>query len=162
MNVINWPHIYLAGPILGCTEGEAKDWREYIDRQLELSYMVGVSPLRCEPIVGERYGFGDNSDPKFGQSRAIAAKNLFDVRRCDATIGYLPKPTGGKHQSYGTLGEIFWAHALGKLVIVVSDDPNVYQHPVVNAAAGWMLPTLSDALDVLHGIFGAYNGGKNV
>lgn len=162
MDNSGWPHIYLAGPILGCTEGEAKDWRGYVDATLRFNNMVGVSPLRCEPLVGAVYSFGDSADPKFGVSRAIAAKNIFDVDRCDATLAYLPTPVDGRHQSYGTIVEVAWAKRANKLVIVVSDDPEIIQHPVVNACCGWMLPTLKDAIEVLDGIFGGYNGGKNV
>lgn len=160
--------VYLAGPILGCTEGEAKSWREYVDDRLQLNYqdgtsqrIVGISPLRCEPIHGERYGVG-YEDPKFGTARAIAAKNLADVRMCDMTLAYFPKMPEGRHPSLGTIVEIAWAHAEGKPVIVVSDDPIILTHPVVNSCAGWMLPTLDDAIEVVNGILGGYVGGKNI
>lgn len=156
-------HVYLAGPILGCTKIEANDWRIYAHNLLIPHGIIGISPLRCEPLIGERYGAGYPDDPRFGTARAIAHKNLLDVKLCHMTLAYLPKPEPGRKQSWGTICEVAWAKALDKPAIVVSDDPEVLAHPVVNSCAGWMLPTLEDGLDTLVGILGGYvPGGKNV
>lgn len=156
-------HVYLAGPILGCTEGQANDWRQYADGILKPHGIIGISPLRCEPIHGSHYGTGYPEDPRFGTSRAIAHKNLFDVRQCHMTLAYLPKPLKGRKQSWGTLSEVAWAKALDKPAIVVSNDPEVIAHPVVNANAGWLVPNLDAGLDVVIGILGGYvPGGHNV
>lgn len=153
--------IYLAGPICGCNHGEANDWRQYVADRLKPHDIIGVSPLRCEPLIGERYTF-DYPDPRFGVPRAIAAKNRADVRRCDLTLAFLPLPVPPRVQSYGTIGEMFWADADDKPTILVSDDPYVMRHPVLDAAAGWKLDTLDEAVDVIVGVLGAYVGGKNV
>jgi len=156
-------HVYLAGPILGCTAGEANDWRQYVDRRLDAGSdgrIRGVSPLRCEPLHGERYT-AEYSDPRFGTPRAIAAKNKFDVHNCDITLAYLPKEMGA-NLSIGTLGEIFWADMAGKQVILVSDHPKIIAHPVLDAAVDWKLTTLDEAIDVILGVLGGYTGGKNV
>lgn len=154
--------VYLAGPILACNKSEANDWRYYVADKLQPHGIIGVSPLRCEPLIGERYSMG-YQDPKFGTARAIGSKNVFDVKHCDMTLAYLPTPPEGRHQSYGTIIELAWAHMLGCPAILVSDDPGVMEHPVINACAGWMLNDLDDAVKVLIGILGGYTGvGKNV
>ena len=84
-------YVYLAGPILGCTHGEANDWRVKVAARLREHNITGVSPLRCEPLVGDRYS-ADYPDPRFGTPRAISAKNKFDVHNCDITLAVLPKP----------------------------------------------------------------------
>lgn len=155
------PTVYLAGPIFGCDKTEANDWRFYVANKLSAKNILGVSPLRCEPLVGQRYSHG-TQDPKFGTARAIASKNMFDVRNCDITLAYLPTPLDGRHQSYGTICELAWASMIAKPTILVSDDPSVLNHPVVNACAGWVLTDLDEALEVMIGILGGYNGGKNV
>ncbi len=66
------PTVYLAGPIAGCDKGEANDWRWHVAGKLRASGIVGISPLRCEPLVGERYMVG-YEDPRFGTARAIAS-----------------------------------------------------------------------------------------
>lgn len=153
--------VYLAGPILGCTGKEANDWRKVVADQLAPHNIIGISPLRCEPLVGETYDATYN-DPCFGTGRAIAAKNLFDVQNCDLTLAYLPVPSNGKHQSYGTLGEIFWSHSFSKRVILVSDDPTINGHPVIDSVVNWKLTTLDEAVRVCIGVLAGYSGGKNI
>ena len=155
--------VYLAGPILGCTKGEANDWRKTLCDLLtdgSDGQIVGISPLRCEPLIGHRYNL-DYPDPRFGLPRAIAAKNKHDVQNCDITLAYLPAEMGATI-SLGTIGEIFWADAYDKQVILVSDHPKILQHPVVDAAVDWKLGTLEEAADVCIGVLGGYVGGKNV
>lgn len=163
--------VYLAGPITGMTLTGANDWREDVDHAFWLASahqlkgsILGVSPLRCEPIVGDRYGEQYGNDPRFGTSRAIASKNLFDVQNCDMMLAYLPKQAREEagHISSGTLIEIGWANALRKPIVLVSDDEEAINHPVINAACGWVLDNLDDAVAVAVGILGGYTGGKNV
>lgn len=155
--------VYLAGPILGCTEDDAKHWRTYVDLSFEEGHGITcISPLRCEPPLDGAYYKGVYADPKFGTDRAIVSKNLFDTKSCDMVLAFLPKPDPGRHQSFGTLMELAWAHALGKPTILVSDDPDILSHPVVTACASWVLPDLDSAIDLIHGILGGYTGGKNV
>lgn len=151
--------VYLAGPILNCTRAEANDWREYVADSLKEHGIIGVSPLRCEPLAGPRYK-AEYADKRFGTPRAISAKNRFDVMNCDMTLAYLPSTM--LDLSIGTLGEIFWADMAGKQVILVSDFNRILEHPVVDAAVDWKLNTLEDAIDVCVGVLGGYVGGKNV
>ncbi len=154
--------VYLAGPIMNCTREEANDWRLDFAKRLAFDDIRGVSPLRCEPLVGERYTM-QYPDPKFGTARAIGAKNVFDVRSCDMVLVYLPIPQQFGRQSYGSIVELAWAHMLGKPTILVTNDPYVRDHPVIDACAGWMLNNLDDALEVIVGVLGGYTeGGKNV
>lgn len=153
-------YVYLAGPIVGCTKGEANDWRQFVADWLAPYNIIGISPLRCEPLIGERYSL-DYPDPKFGVPRAIAAKNKHDVIYCHMMIAYLPKEMGD-NISLGTLGECFWADAYDKQVILVSDHPKILAHPVLDAAVDWKLGSLPEACDVCVGVLGGYTGGKNV
>jgi nucleoside 2-deoxyribosyltransferase len=150
-------YVYLAGPIMGRTKSEANDWRKDVAWALADQGIVGISPLRCEPLMGERYGV--SHDPLFGTPRAIGAKNRFDVRAANIILAYMPED---QPLSLGTLGEIFWADAYGKQVIMVTTDHKLLEHPVLDAAVDWKLSTLDEAIDVCIGILGGYNGGKNV
>lgn len=154
--------VYLAGPIMGCTKTEANDWRLDFAQQLANHDIRGVSPLRCEPLIGTRYTM-QYADPKFGTARVIGAKNMFDVRQCDMTLAYIPKPLPGRIHSLGTVSELAWAKWEGKPTILVSDDPYILEHPVLGANAGWLLDNLDDAMEVIVGVLGGYTiGGKNV
>ena len=147
--------VYLAGPIAGCDRGEANDWRSHVSYQLRQHNIQGISPLRCEPLVGDRYSVGYD-DPRFGTARAIASKNFLDVQMCDITLCYLPKELNERRLSVGTILELGWAHALRKPTILVSDYPFLTEHPVVQANAGWILPSLDDAVEVITGVLADY------
>jgi nucleoside 2-deoxyribosyltransferase len=155
------PTVYLAGPIAGCTESQANDWRRQAAKALGANYNIkAISPLRCEPLVGDRYQVVYD-DPKFGSAMAIAGKNIFDVRRCDMLLAYLPVKNFSP--SVGTICEIGWAYALGKQTVLVSDSPAITGHPLMQAQCHWILPSLDDAIEVIGGVLGAYAfGGRNV
>lgn len=155
-------YVYLAGPILGCDHDEANDWREHVDVRMQeaIRGLVGISPLRCEPLHGERYAFGGKCPLTTG--RGIGGKNEFDVRNCDFVFAYLPKPAEGRLQSYGTLIEIGWARMLNKPVILVSGDPILQQHPVVGHCCDWKVETLDEGIEIIVGLLGGYEGGKNI
>lgn len=166
--------VYLAGAILGCNFGEANDWRKEVDSRF-IEGIRGQSPLRCEPLHGETYSAA-YPDPRFGTARAIATKNFFDVLECDVTFAFLPKPPEGRKQSWGTIIECAWAKALHKPVIVVTNDKDVWDHPVLDACIGWKIGTkdiggtedtleaaIQSAIDICNGVLGGYvPGGKNI
>ncbi len=149
-------YIYLAGPITGCTDGEANDWRSKMEADLESMGFVGVSPLRCEPIVGDVYQ-PEYDDNQFGHPQVIAAKNKEDVRRCDLTFAYLP----AEHPaSVGTLQEIGWAAGMDKPIILLTDNDYVRNNAVIKATVPWRFTEAeggwTKALEVIEGIFGVY------
>ena len=152
-------YVYLAGPVLGQTEIQAKSWRNLVAGLLEGHGIIGISPLRCEPPHGERYT-SENPDPLFGTPSGIMAKNLYDIKQCDATLAYFPPDC--RIPSLGTCWEMGAARALDKPVILVAAPP-ISTHPVLAGSAGWVVPLLVDAVDILGGVLGGYcSGGKNV
>ncbi len=148
-------YIYLVGPIGECSVGEANDWRHEVMSLLPKG-IVGVSPLRCEPLIGEKYEVVYD-DPRFGTANAIAAKNEYDTRNCDMVLAFMPKFLNERRPSYGSTIELAWAHMLGKQVILVSDDEYLMRHPLINAVTNWRLETLSEAMEVIEGVLGVYS-----
>lgn len=155
-------YVYLAGPILGCTEGEANDWRGYIASMLERHGIVGISPLRCEPIGGPTYEVIPDGDPKWHGPQAIGGKNFGDIAACDMCFMFFPAREPGREMSAGTLIELGALKQAGKKTVIVSHDPFVAKHSVVRYCADWVLPTLEDGIEVIVGLMAGYNGGKNV
>ena len=145
-------NVYLAGPVTGRTENEALDWRSYVAKRLSAHGINCLSPLRCEPLFGERFT-ATNPDPRFGTAKAIGAKNLFDVQQFDLTLAYLPKEF---NPSYGTVGELAWAHAFRKPTVMVSDDQIIHEHPVIDTCSGWKTETLDDAIDIIIAVLEDY------
>lgn len=162
--------VYLAGPIMGCTKGEANDWRHYACARLAGAGITGISPLRCEPLIGERYGATYN-DPRFGVARAIAAKNIYDVQSCDMALFYFPpEEVAGfdtrdevdvfKWPSVGTLLELGAVRALDKPSIVVCENTLLFKHPVFDAFSSWLLTDLDEGIDVAVGVLQDYSQGN--
>jgi len=149
-------YIYLAGPIAGCTEKEATEWREYICTFFPYG-IVGISPLRCEPLKdGMTYTEPGATEKKWSDPRAIATKNWLDTESCDLVLAYLPKALNERRPSYGTTIEIGWAIGLRKPLIVVSDDDYLMNHPLIKHNASWRFDNLEDAADVIVGLFSDY------
>lgn len=154
--------VYLAGPIDGMTFGAANDWRKYVHDKLVPHGIIGVSPLRCEPLPeGEEKYKAGYTCPKFGTAKAIGSKNIHDVRNCDITLAFLPGPRSSV--SLGTICELAGAHFINKQTVMVSDDPYVMSHPVIDAMSGWKLENMDDAIEVIVGVLGGYTKeGKHV
>ncbi len=169
--------VYLAGPINGCTNGEANDWRNDASTRLASVGITGISPLRCEPLVGDRYGT-DYPDPRFGTPNAIASKNKFDVANCDMMLAYFPPEeiprwwekvwfnatvadVPYKWPSVGTIWELGMARMAGKMTIVVCQNTILAKHPVLRTA-DWLLDTLEEGLDVAIGVLQDYAEGNSI
>jgi len=149
-------YIYLAGPITDCNVAEAKDWRADISERLTHLGVVGVSPLRCEPLVTGTYQ-ATYDNRMFGTAAAISGKNWFDTNRADIVLVYLPKSARlKKGLSIGTMFEVGWASALHKPIIVVTDDEKIQNHPLMQRHVNWILPNFEEALEVIEGILSVY------
>ena len=139
--------IYLAGPIAGLTESEATEWR----------HEVRSLPLRCEPLEpGMVYTDDGATDKMWSDPRAINAKNWLDTESADLVLAYLPKEMNDRRPSIGTIIEIGWTIGLKKPLIVVSDDEQILNHPLIECNAAWRFDNLPDAIEVISGLFGDY------
>ena len=149
-------YIYLAGPIAGLNEQEATEWRSGVQELLPYG-IIGISPLRCAPVKeGMSYTDDGATDPMLSDARAINAKNWLDTESCDLVLAYLPKEMNDRRPSIGTIIEIGWAIGLRKPLIVVSDDEQYMEHPLIQRNASWRLDNLPDAVEVITGLFGDY------
>ena len=73
-------YIYLAGPIAGLTHDEANEWRTYVQKKFEPG-IVGISPLRCEPLEeGKKYAEDNSVVKMWSDPRAISCKNWLDTQ----------------------------------------------------------------------------------
>lgn len=147
--------VYLAGSVAGCTAGEAKNWRANVSEKLAAHFIKGISPLRCEPLIGERYELS-YLDPCFGTPKSIYSKNMLDVRNCDMVLCYMPKELNERRLSIGTLLELGWAHVLEKPTILVTDYLFLLNHPLVQGSSSWILATLDEAVETIVGVLGDY------
>jgi len=92
---------YLAGPINGCNDSEAHDWRE------EASALLGAKNV-FNPMVRDYRGKEDQSVAE------IVELDKADIDACDVLIVWFVKP------SIGTSMEVLYAWERGKQIIVVN------------------------------------------
>ena len=140
-------YVYLAGPIEGCDEGEINIWR----KKCHVGFIesnVGISPYRAEMA-------SDDSESR----KRIAMKNYMDTQSSDLILAYLPKTINERRHSYGTTMEIAWGYSLRKPVVIVSDDPQVQDHPLMDMS-GAMFEELDDAIDYINILLGEYERNK--
>jgi nucleoside 2-deoxyribosyltransferase len=148
LNVKGMPKVYLAGPIKGLTYDQGQDWRAVIASQLQEKGILGYSPLRSKAFL-RAVGVIDRAyeiNP-LSTSRGIMTRDRYDVMSSDAVLFYL---LGATTISVGTCIEFGWADAFRKpIVLVMEPSGNLHDHPMVREAAGFIVPTLDEAVRVL-------------
>lgn len=143
-------YIYLAGPVTGHEGNPAiETWRQDLGRQFAPG-IIGISPLRFEPARKLA------NDPIWGCAHSIWHKNRMDIKRCDATVAFLPKSLSGAGVSVGTILELGGVIEQDKPTVIVSDDPWVTENRVAQQSVGWIVPTLDLAATIINGLYAAY------
>jgi nucleoside 2-deoxyribosyltransferase len=75
--------------------------------------------------------------------RSIATRDRFDVQRCDLVLVNVKHV---RRVSIGSVGEVFWADAYRKPVIMVREQNNVHTHALLDALVGWIFDDLDKAI----------------
>jgi nucleoside 2-deoxyribosyltransferase len=141
-NHMSKPRVYLAGPISGLSYEAAQDWRKMATRMLAPD-IACFSPLRCKQfLAAEGILEGSYEHHPLATSRGIMTRDHNDCLTADLLLVNL---LGTQRVSIGTCMEIAWAHAYRKPVVLVMEEGNVHDHPMVNEATGYRLGTLAEA-----------------
>jgi nucleoside 2-deoxyribosyltransferase len=150
-------HVYLAGPIYGCSYDEATDWRYYVRAHLH-PRIIGISPMRMKEFLEkeDQIGASYDQEPIVGAPMGIAARDFFDVRRTDVLLAYVPQWSTDRRPACGTLLEIGAAIAWGKPIILVSDDERICNSPLIRGKVGWQLDTLDEGIAAANSILADY------
>ena len=140
------PTVFLCGSITGSTRAAAKDWREHVTKALERDARV-IDPTR--DVLDTKRQIDDTASQALTAERLLhgkrtVARNMFDIRRCDLVLACF---LGADSVSIGAVGEIFWANALSKPVMIVREPSNVHNHDMLNELAGWIFEDLDTAID---------------
>lgn len=93
--------VYLCGPINGCTDSEATDWREQVKRRAP--HFQYLDPMRRDYRGKEAESINE-----------IVTLDKVDIANSHALLVNYDKP------SVGTSMEVFIAFSTGKLVVVVA------------------------------------------
>lgn len=153
--------VYLAGPIGGCTQEEATYWRDYATERFAPN-VVGISPMRDKATLGSSGGkisasIADYGNTLMSNGLAIYTRDRYDCINADMVLCYLPAKFNSRRPSLGTVMELGWANGAGVPIVLVSDDPTYYNHPLLHHGVQWRLDNLDDAIYVVNAFLGAYS-----
>lgn len=95
--------VYLCGPINGCTDDEACNWRQWF--KTKHSYHYYIDPMKRDFRGKEAEDY-----------REIVDLNKRDIRIADILVVMYTQP------SVGTSMEVFYAWTIGKPVIVIDES----------------------------------------
>lgn len=123
--------VYLAGPINGCTDAEANDWRTEAKQRL-----VGHEYL--DPMT--RDFRGRENEP--GIDTEIVLGDKEDIKRCNGVLVYYEKP------SVGTAMEVLYAWERGIPVVVVNKSSKPLS-PWMTYHTVHQVKTIKQAIDKL-------------
>ncbi len=139
--------VYLAGPITGLSFGTASSWRDNASLYLREYGIVTFSPLRGgvnlihEPCIKDRY-----EESVLHTQKAFTTRDRWDVSRCDLLFVNL---LGAKEISVGSVGEIFWADAFRKPIVLAMEKKNVHQRPIIRELAGFIVEDFDTAIQTI-------------
>jgi nucleoside 2-deoxyribosyltransferase len=138
------PLVYLAGSITAATDSQTHDWRVYCRDGLAPEIEV-LSPTRQQfEVIDETTDLSCEERLRMMQhGRSTATRDRFDVKRCDLIIVNVKH---ARHVSIGSVGEIFWADAYRKPVIMVREQNNIHTHAMLDALVGWVFEDLDKAI----------------
>ena len=121
--------VYLAGPINGCTDEQAKDWREYVKKTYpQYDYL---DPMRNDYR-------GRENEP--GIDAEIVRGDKWDIEQSDVVLVSYDKP------SVGTSMEVLYAHLITRPVIIVA-RPGTVLSPWLTFHASVIAPSYAEAFE---------------
>ena len=143
----NPPIVYLCGPITGTKFDQATEWREYGISKF-FPEIIAIDPTRDNPSTTRESEQPDNSERRLNRlynGADVVARDRFDIMRSDIIlVNFL----GAEKVSIGSVGEIFWADAWRKPVVIVREKSgNIHDHDMLNAIAGWIFNDLDPAIE---------------
>lgn len=127
---MKYVYVYLAGPMQGCTDGEANDWRNYIMTNM-VDYVLHPSPQGppikipkhryyfLNPMARDYRHLVNDHEKLKAVCPEIIELDKRDIDRSDIVVANVFK------QSAGTSMELLYAKERGKIIVVIvpKDQP---------------------------------------
>lgn len=150
------PVVYLAGPISQVSHDEASTWRAVVAGELDKLGIDSLDPLRGKHrfLAHKPAGDVEYTARNHGITpQQIVIRDKADIRKSDLVlVNFLDVAKRGL-MVFGSTMEISYAADQGKPVIIVTNDcasPWLTYHSIR------IVPTLEEAIAVIHQYFGGY------
>jgi nucleoside 2-deoxyribosyltransferase len=133
--------VYLAGPISGVATSEATSWRGQFKALLKPDIQC-LSPVRDQIDSSPDYPL---TMEKVRHGKGSVSRDRMDIMRSDLVVVNF---VGAKGVSIGSVGEMFWADAYRKpVVLIIEDDKpdNPHFHLFILELASWRFASLEQA-----------------
>jgi nucleoside 2-deoxyribosyltransferase len=137
---------YLAGPIQGCSDNEAMDWREYVKEN------VNDEVFCLDPMIRDYRG--KEGDPEL--IHQIIENDKKDIDDSDVVFVYLA-PLFFERASVGTSMEIIYGHDKAKYVIIVDESGKDILSPWLVYHSDEILSSLNEGVDRLNELTKTFN-----
>ena len=143
--------VYLAGPMSGLSFEEALKWREEFKAKLKDSGNENIhcfSPLRGRKFIEDYEKFDKDREYShpLGTHKAINTRDHNDVKTSDLVlVNFL----GAKTISIGTVMEIAWAWSYKKPIVMITDEENIHNHPMIRECVGFFADSLDQAVELV-------------
>lgn len=142
--------VYLAGPITGLDYAGCTDWRGFAADELAAAGIKGLSPMRAKGYLAHLKSISGTGEEYaelgvLSTQKSVTARDRFDTCRADMVLMNL---LGAERVSIGTMIEAGWADASRVPIILVIEPENIHHHMMLREVAGFIVPTLAEALHV--------------
>jgi len=142
--------VYLAGSISGLSYDEAVRWREAFADRLRGRGIDCYSPMRAKTFLEGRDRIEGSYDRHpLATDRAITGRDRHDCMTSDLIVFNF---IGALKASVGSCIELGWADAFRKPAILVIDEGNPHDHPMVRELCAWHVGSLQVAADVCEAV----------
>jgi nucleoside 2-deoxyribosyltransferase len=142
--------VYLSGPITGLSQPAADRWRQHVSERLA-DGLTAVNPMRdaVDETVASEMRLGETARLEhLLHGKEILDRNRADIARCDLLLANF---LGADRVSIGAIGEVFWADAFRKPVIIVREaGGNIHDHGMINAIACRTFDNLDIAINKIN------------
>lgn len=130
--------MYLCGPIAGCNDAEAHDWRDWV-KEVTHNWAICLDPMRRD-YRGAGHADKDDRMPDW-VVKEIVELDKVDIAQSDVVLANLLP----EKKMVGSNMEIIHAWGIGKLVVLVHDLSKPIS-PWHRYHSHKIVPALSDAL----------------
>lgn len=149
------PRVYLAGPIDGMHYKDANNWREYVERQLNISGIESLTPMRGKEHLENTDRISPTGKELFSTPSGITTRDRLDVMRSDVIFINMNRDKG---VSVGTIIELGWADAWRKPVVMcVPEEDYLRSHNMVQEIVGYFVEDLDTGIEVVRSLLNCTN-----